>query len=174
MGFFSKFESLCKEKGITPTHAARDIGITQQAVSMWKKRGSIPKYETLKKIAVYFGVEVEDLIYDDDNYERKDFLNKLADDTSRLLGKTEDESRQFALEFVLDTLPYETLGIAERNAKMDIIKDFEGISDEILEMLLLDGYRSLTRFGKIKVINYLSDIVKIYMRQKESPQAKKE
>ena len=51
MGFYNNFEILCKNKGITPTYAAKEIGITQQAVSMWKKRDSVPKYETLKKIA---------------------------------------------------------------------------------------------------------------------------
>ena len=44
LSFYDKFETLCKEKGVTPTGAAREMGITQQAVSLWKKRGSTPKY----------------------------------------------------------------------------------------------------------------------------------
>ena len=62
LSFYDKFETLCKEKGVTPTGAAREMGITQQAVSLWKKRGSTPKYTTLKKVADYFGVEIDALV----------------------------------------------------------------------------------------------------------------
>ena len=30
LSFYDKFETLCKEKGVTPTGAAREMGITQQ------------------------------------------------------------------------------------------------------------------------------------------------
>ena len=59
LAFYDIFELLCGQMGITPTQAARDIGITQQAVSLWKKRGSIPKAETLQKISEYFDVHTD-------------------------------------------------------------------------------------------------------------------
>lgn len=52
--FYDIFESLCKERGITPTKAARENGIAQGVVSMWKKRGSIPNAITLVQLADYF------------------------------------------------------------------------------------------------------------------------
>lgn len=58
MSFYDNFVECCDEIGLTPTEVARSNGITQQAVSLWKKRGSIPKAETLYKLANFFGVTV--------------------------------------------------------------------------------------------------------------------
>lgn len=62
MAFYEIFESLCKERGVSPTRAARDNGLKQQSVSSWKKRGSTPKAETVQKLADYFGVSVDYLL----------------------------------------------------------------------------------------------------------------
>lgn len=62
MAFYDRFELLCKEKGITPTQAGRDNGIAQGVVSMWKKRGSVPKAETVQKLAKYFGASADFLL----------------------------------------------------------------------------------------------------------------
>ena len=62
MAFYENFERLCTEKGITPTQVAKDNGIRQSVVAMWKNRGSTPRYNTAKKIAEYFGVSVDYLI----------------------------------------------------------------------------------------------------------------
>lgn len=58
MSFYDNFVACCDEIEVTPTEVARATGITQQAVSLWKKRGSIPKAETLYKLANFFGVTV--------------------------------------------------------------------------------------------------------------------
>lgn len=62
MVFYERFEWLCEEKGVTPTQAARDVGIRQSVVSMWKKRGSTPSGKTLNKLAEYFGVSTDYLL----------------------------------------------------------------------------------------------------------------
>jgi len=54
LAFYDTFEQLCREKGVTPTQAGRDNGISQGVVSMWKKRGSIPNAVTLMKLCEYF------------------------------------------------------------------------------------------------------------------------
>ena len=86
MEFYDKFEKLCHELGISPTKAARDMGIAQQSVSLWKKRGSTPSGENLQKIAKFFGVTV-DYLLDKDQQEKDrhfpfnqtsiDFFNKI-------------------------------------------------------------------------------------------------
>lgn len=65
MAFYDMFERLCAQKGVTPTQAGRDNGIAQGVVSMWKKRGSTPKAQTIQKLADYFGVSTDDLIDDE-------------------------------------------------------------------------------------------------------------
>ncbi len=62
MAFYDKFEELCKAKGVTPTRAARENGLTQSVISMWKTRGSTPKAATVQKLADYFGVTVNQLL----------------------------------------------------------------------------------------------------------------
>ena len=54
MAFYDTFEQLCRKKGVTPTQAGRDNGISQPVVSMWKKRGSIPNGVTIMKLCEYF------------------------------------------------------------------------------------------------------------------------
>lgn len=62
MAFYERFEWLCGEKGVTPSQAAREVGIRQSVVSMWKKRGSTPKGSTLNKLAAYFDVSTDYLL----------------------------------------------------------------------------------------------------------------
>ncbi len=62
MDFYSRFEQLCNDRGVTPTQAARDNGISQPAVAMWKKRNSTPQANTVQKLADYFGVSVDYLL----------------------------------------------------------------------------------------------------------------
>lgn len=59
--FYDRFFELCQSKGVTPTQVSRDLGVRQSTVSMWKKQGTTPKYDTLKKLADYFGVTTDDL-----------------------------------------------------------------------------------------------------------------
>ena len=59
--FYDRFFELCQRKGVTPTKVARDLGLRQSTVSMWKKQGTTPKYDTVNKLADYFGVTTDDL-----------------------------------------------------------------------------------------------------------------
>lgn len=72
MSFYDNFVECCNEIEVTPTEVARSNGITQQAVSLWKKRGSIPKAETLYKLANYFGVTVGYLLDGLDGIDKRE------------------------------------------------------------------------------------------------------
>lgn len=56
--FYDKFVSLCKEKGVAPTRAALDIGLSKSSPIKWRTTGATPNGETLNKIAEYFSVSV--------------------------------------------------------------------------------------------------------------------
>ena len=75
MSFYNNLEELCKKKKITLAALARELGLSNSATTYWK-RGSIPKYETLKKIADYFEVEVEKLLDIDITEEDIDEVSK--------------------------------------------------------------------------------------------------
>lgn len=60
--FYDKYVSLCAQKGVTPSAAAKEIGINKAAVSNWKHRRNGPSDITVQKIADYFGVTTDYLL----------------------------------------------------------------------------------------------------------------
>lgn len=60
MQFASLFKSMCKEKGVTQIKALSDLGLTRTATQNWKT--GMPAWNTLHKIADYFGVSIDDLV----------------------------------------------------------------------------------------------------------------
>lgn len=67
-GFFDIYKNLCMEKGIAPTRAALEIGLSKATPTMWKK-GITPQAAQLQKIADYFGVSVDYLLGKTDKKE---------------------------------------------------------------------------------------------------------
>lgn len=61
--FFENFDRYCKRKGKTNSEVATAIGLDPSSCTGWRK-GSIPRNGTLKKLADYFGVTVDDLLAD--------------------------------------------------------------------------------------------------------------
>lgn len=59
--FYEQLMLLCKEKGITVTELVTRLGFSKSNVTYWKK-GSVPKSDTLKKIADYFQVSTDYLL----------------------------------------------------------------------------------------------------------------
>ncbi len=56
--FYDRFVKLCKKKGVSPSKAAAEMGMNRSIVTFWKK-GTIPKMDTLNRIATYFDVSVD-------------------------------------------------------------------------------------------------------------------
>lgn len=50
------------KRGITQAEFARDLGVSQQAVGGWEVNRSEPSFDTLKRIANYFGVTTDYLL----------------------------------------------------------------------------------------------------------------
>ena len=54
--FYDKFVLLCTLKGVSPSKAAVDAGISKSLVTKWKVNGvDVPSPEILKKLSTYFG-----------------------------------------------------------------------------------------------------------------------
>ena len=91
LNFYKKYVGLCNEKGLTPSRAALEIGLSKVAVSNWKSKRNSPTDANLQKIADYFGVTVEYLKGEEDqatkkplseNEERLNKALKMIDDLS--------------------------------------------------------------------------------------------
>ena len=56
---YKKFETLLKERGVTPYRVAKETGITTSTLSEWKNGHFTPKVNKIQKIADYFGVSLD-------------------------------------------------------------------------------------------------------------------
>lgn len=63
--FKQNFIKICAERGVAPTSVLRQIGLSNATFSCWTDE-SIPRQTTLKKIADYFGITVEELLRSDE------------------------------------------------------------------------------------------------------------
>ncbi len=59
--FWTQYQALCQKAGKSPNGVAKELGLSSGTVTFWKN-GKIPKSDTLKKIADYFGVTVDYLL----------------------------------------------------------------------------------------------------------------
>ena len=62
--FYDRFVELCEQKGVKPSRAAVDAGITKSAVTYWKQSGAEPTGDNVKKLCDYFGVS-RSVLFDD-------------------------------------------------------------------------------------------------------------
>lgn len=64
--FYDKFVYLCKQKGVSPSRAAIDAGISKSLVTKWKTNNiQDPSAEVARKLAVYFNISVAELLGED-------------------------------------------------------------------------------------------------------------
>ena len=60
--FYDNFKKLCEANNEKPTPVAQKLGCTSSNVALWKK-GSVPRPAVLQKIADYFGVSTQYLLF---------------------------------------------------------------------------------------------------------------
>lgn len=65
--FYDRFVELCNEKGVAPTRAVLDMGMSKALPATWKNNGSTPQAAQLNKIAAYFGVSADYLLTGEEN-----------------------------------------------------------------------------------------------------------
>ena len=69
MEFSEKLRQLRNEKGISQTKLAADIHISRSAVAKWENGLGLPNDDSLKLLADYFGISIDDLIPNKSNEE---------------------------------------------------------------------------------------------------------
>ena len=63
--FYRNFITLCNARGVSPSSAAEECGVSRASVTKWKN-GAIPRDAVLYALADYFGVPVETLTQESD------------------------------------------------------------------------------------------------------------
>lgn len=56
---YEKFLYLLKVNNVSASKVADEIGVSRSTFTNWKQKKSVPKLDTLQKIAKYFGVGIE-------------------------------------------------------------------------------------------------------------------
>ena len=56
--FYDRFLELCRQKGVSPAAAAREMGFSNATTTQWS-HGSIPSKASLSKISTYFDVSTD-------------------------------------------------------------------------------------------------------------------
>ena len=63
--FYDRYVSLCAKKGVSPSRAALEAGISKSLVSKWKANESKePSPEVIRKLADYFGIPAYEVLED--------------------------------------------------------------------------------------------------------------
>ncbi|MBO5967817.1 MAG: helix-turn-helix domain-containing protein [Clostridia bacterium] len=117
--FWEIFYNLCLKQGMSPNTVAKEIGISSGALTKWKNEKVIPRGTTLKKIADYFGVDVDYLLgnekkpdvfvsYKSDNKEVKSMIEIMSPSKVHMIPVFESVSAGFgasAHEEIVDYFP---------------------------------------------------------------------
>lgn len=98
--FYDLFCELCQKRGVSPTRATIEIGLSRTIGTKWKTTGATPQGETLSKIADYFGVSADyllgnepkektpaeaDVTFDDFTYAMYGEAKELTDEDKNML-----------------------------------------------------------------------------------------
>ena len=107
MNFNEKLQELRKQKGITQDELAKALFVSRTAVSKWESGRGYPAIDSLKNIASFYGVSVDELL-------SKDELYSLAEE-SRISGKKHLSDLAFGLADVSSSLLFVLPLFAQRN-----------------------------------------------------------
>lgn len=88
--FYERLVALCAEKNTNPTALCDAIGLAQSAATRWKQ-GSVPRDTTLRKIADYFGVTVDELLAEPAPSPVDEAMAKLTASMQKALDSIEKE-----------------------------------------------------------------------------------
>jgi transcriptional regulator with XRE-family HTH domain len=70
LAFIARYEAILKEKRIPKMVFYKECGITDAAVSQWRKGKTAPATKTISRIADFLGVTAESLLVDSDTPKR--------------------------------------------------------------------------------------------------------
>ena len=70
--FYDNFIALCSKKGVSPSRAAEDCGINRSNVSNWKINGYVPRGNVVQRLAEYFEVSTDLLLFGESSETKKE------------------------------------------------------------------------------------------------------
>lgn len=68
--FYDLFHELCVRKGVTPSKACLEMGLSRALAAKWKNTKATPSADTMSKISDYFGVSTDYLLGKEEQKEK--------------------------------------------------------------------------------------------------------
>ena len=99
--FVENIEKFCNAKGITKAQMLRDLGLPSSTTANWKHRQNMPSAETIFRIAKYFGVPMEYIMYGEGNPMDDDIVAAAAK-----LKTLTKEQRQPIIDLIFAQVDY--------------------------------------------------------------------
>lgn len=63
MDFITNFEKICKERGVSPSRALIDAGLSNSLYTKWRKSPkAVPNLDTLILLSKYFNTTIDDIV----------------------------------------------------------------------------------------------------------------
>lgn len=95
--FYEKFIHLCKQKGVSPSRAAVEAGISKSLVTKWRtNKVRYPSADIAEKVAIYFNISVAELLGGGYSYPLPDEIRE------RLVPASQAEWSRFVLRALLN------------------------------------------------------------------------
>ena len=92
--FYDRFIYLCSQKGVSPSRAAMDAGISKSLVTKWKNNNAKdPSPDVIRKLSKYFNISVSELLGEEiEKAPTEDGERSVSDDDIMfaLWGDTDD------------------------------------------------------------------------------------
>lgn len=124
--FYDRFLELCDKKGIKPTNACIEAGLSRGLAAKWKATGTEkPSADALEKMSAYFGVSIDEIL-------------GVQKETAPTLTKKDERDIEKRLEAVLEDLENAQGGLAFSGEPLD----------EVTRELLAESLRNSMRIGK--------------------------
>ena len=79
--FYNRFLELCAEKGVKPTRACTESGLSRGLAAKWKATGTEkPSADALEKMSAYFGKSIEEILSGETKKAPTNGERKVSDD----------------------------------------------------------------------------------------------
>lgn len=109
MVFYDRFLELCAEKGVRPTNACVEAGLSRGLAAKWKAtKTEKPSADALEKMAKYFGKSIDEILLSNNEKAPTDGEREISEEDIKLAlfggaGEVTDamwDEAQFAIQLI--------------------------------------------------------------------------
>ena len=129
-----------KKKGLSQEAVAEQLGVSRQTISKWETDETLPDIRQAKKLAVLYGLTLDELIeFDADVQEIQEVINKTTEETVNKVDWTKLWAEKYPI-------------LAQYQEEVDVAAYEEQLQKLLSDMKKQYGYNALDAFLVLKDI----------------------